>query len=163
MADDILIRRATVDDAPVIVHHRRAMFTDMGHTDPAALEAMEASFAPYVARALGDRWYRGWLALTQDRRVIAGGGLIVREWPSRPVNPAEPRRAYILNVYTEPEYRERGIARRIMSDIVEWCRAQGFRSVSLHASVFGRPLYESMGFEPTNEMRLRLQDNEITR
>jgi hypothetical protein len=88
MADDILIRRATLDDAPVIVHHRRAMFTDMGHTDPAALAAMEASFAPYVARALDDGSYRGWLALTQDGRVIVGGGLIVHEWPSRPVNPA---------------------------------------------------------------------------
>jgi GNAT superfamily N-acetyltransferase len=163
MADDTLIRRATVDDVPVIVRHRRAMFTDMGHTDPAALAAMEASFAPYLARALDDGLYRGWLAQTQDGCVIASGGLIVHEWPSRPVNPAEPRRAYILNVYTEPEYRGRGIARRIMRDIVEWCRALGFRSVSLHASVFGRPLYESMGFEPTNEMRLGLQDNEITR
>lgn len=28
--------------------------------------------------------------------------------------------------------------------------------VSLHASVEGRPLYEGLGFEPTNEMRLGL-------
>ena len=156
MTDDITIRMATVDDAPVIVHHRRAMFDDMGHTDPAGLDAMCESFAPYVSQALGHSLYRGWLAQGDDGRVIAGGGLIVHKWPSRPVNPVEPRRAYILNVYTEPEYRGRGIARRIMNEIVEWCRAQGFRSVSLHASVFGRHLYESMGFEPTNEMRLNL-------
>jgi len=91
MADDILIRQATVHDAPAIVHHRRAMFSDMGHTDPAALEAMEASFAPYLARALGDGLYRGRLAQTEDGRVIAGGGLIVHEWPWGPVNPAAPR------------------------------------------------------------------------
>jgi len=29
--------------------------------------------------------------------------------------------------------------------------------ISLHASPFGRPLYESLGFEPTNEMRLHLE------
>jgi GNAT superfamily N-acetyltransferase len=156
MFDDITIRLATIGDVPIIVHHRHAMFFDMGHTNLAALDAMDASFVPYVARALSDGSYRGWLAQTSDGRVVAGGGLIVHEWPSRPVIPAEPRRAYILNVYTEPAYRGRGLARRVMTDIVEWCRAKGFRSISLHASVFGRPLYESMGFEPTNEMRLKL-------
>ena len=59
-------------------------------------------------------------------------------------------------MYTEPEYRKRGIARRIMNAILECCRAEGFHSVSLHASEFGRPLYVSMGFELTNEMRLKL-------
>jgi GNAT superfamily N-acetyltransferase len=155
MSDNILIRLATVDDAAVIVHQRHAMFFDMGHTDPAALEAMDASFAPYVARGLRDGSYRGWLAQTGDGRIVAGAGLIVHEWPSRPADPAQPRRAYILNVYTESEFRGRGIARRIMAEIVAWCRAQGFWAVMLHASEFGRPLYESMGFEPTNEMRLK--------
>ena len=156
MSDDIVIRMATVDDAPVIVHHRHAMFFDMGHTDPSALDAMDASFAPYVARAMREGAYLGWLAQTAGGRVVAGGGLIVHEWPSRPFSPAQPRRAYILNVYTEPEYRGCGIARRIVTEIVQWCRGQGFWAVMLHASEFGRRLYESMGFEPTNEMRLRL-------
>jgi hypothetical protein len=38
---------------------------------------------------------------------------------------------------------------------VEWCRADGFHGVVLHASDEGRPLYESMGFQTTNEMRLK--------
>ena len=156
MSEDITIRMATVDDAPIVVHHRRAMFFDMGYTDPAALGAMDASFLPYVSQSLVDETYRGWLAHTSDGRVVAGSGLIVHAWPSRPVVPAQSRRAYVLNVYTEPDYRGRGIARRIMTEIVEWCRVQGFSSISLHASIFGRPLYESMGFEPTNEMRLKL-------
>ncbi len=41
--------------------------------------------------------------------------------------------------------------------LLAWCREQGFGSVSLHASEAGRLLYETMGFEPTNEMRLRLR------
>jgi len=156
MPDDITIRRATVDEAPIVAHHRRAMFFDMGYTDLAALNAMDASFLPYVSQSLADEAYRGWLARTSDGCVVAGGGLIVHAWPSCPAVPAQPRRAYILNVYTEPDYRGRGIARRIMTEIVEWCRTQGFSSISLHASAFGRPLYESLGFEPTNEMRLKL-------
>jgi len=61
----------------------------------------------------------------------------------------------ILNVFTEPEFRKRGIARQVMLAILAWVRQQGLRSVNLHASKEGRTLYEKLGFEATNEMRLR--------
>ena len=155
MTEDITLRMAIVDDAPIIVHHRRAMFTDMGYADIAGLDAMDVAFAPYVRRAIADGSYHGWLAVTSERHVVAGGGLILREWPATPRS-ADTQSAYILNMYTEPEYRKRGIARRIMNAILDHCRSEGLHSVSLHASEFGRPLYISLGFEPTNEMRLKL-------
>jgi hypothetical protein len=40
--------------------------------------------------------------------------------------------------------------------MIAWCREQGYKTVALHASDEGRPLYESLGFQPTNEMRLHL-------
>lgn len=61
----------------------------------------------------------------------------------------------ILNVYTEPEFRKQGIARQIMLTILAWVKEQSLRSVNLHASKQGRHLYEKLGFEATNEMRLR--------
>jgi GNAT superfamily N-acetyltransferase len=132
------------------------MFAAMNEgLDPAELEAMDVTFVPYVQRSLAEGTYRGWLACTSDGQVVAGGGLIVHDWPARPRD-YDPRRAYILNVYTEPAYRGHGLARRIMTDIVDWCREQGFARVMLHASRYGRPLYESMGFEPTTEMGLKL-------
>ncbi len=62
----------------------------------------------------------------------------------------------ILNVYTEAEFRRQGVARQVMHAILDWIKARGMRSVNLHSSKEGRALYESMGFEPTNEMRLWL-------
>jgi len=44
-----------------------------------------------------------------------------------------------------------------MATATAWCRDQGLRSVFLHASDFGRPLYEDLGFRQTNEMRLSLK------
>jgi hypothetical protein len=44
-----------------------------------------------------------------------------------------------------------------METMVGWCRSQGFAGVTLHASDDGRHLYESMGFELSNEMRLKLR------
>lgn len=157
MTESITIRLATPDDAEIIYQQRLAMFEDIrGPFDPDDVAAMEATFVPWVRRGLAEGSYRGWLACAGDGRVIAGGGLIVHEWMAGPTNP-DPRRAYIANIYTEPSYRRNGIARRIMQTIVDWCCAEGFKVVSLHASPFGRPLYESLGFEPTNEMRLHLE------
>lgn len=59
-------------------------------------------------------------------------------------------------MYTEPGARRRGVAKMLMNAMIGWCRAEGFRSVWLHASDAGRPIYQSLGFEATNEMKLCL-------
>ena len=46
-----------------------------------------------------------------------------------------------------------------MVAVIAWCRDEGLRSLSLHASDFGRALYEELGFRPTNEMRLYLKQH----
>lgn len=153
----ITIRAGTLDDIPVILHHRRAMFEDMGRGTPGTLDESIELFRPTLERWLQDGTYRGFLAATASGEVVGGGGLIVHEWPAGPLGsrPSE-QRAYILNVYTEPAYRRRGIARQIMEAIIECCRREGRCLVFLHASDQGRPIYEAMGFKPTNEMRLKL-------
>jgi hypothetical protein len=42
-----------------------------------------------------------------------------------------------------------------MQTILAWFKERGLRAVNLHASAEGRGLYEKLGFEATNEMRLR--------
>ena len=99
--------------------------------------------------------FRAWLACDQGR-VIAGGAVVITAWPAHPYDLAC-RRATILNVYTEPGYRRRGIARQIMQTMISWCKQEGLARLTLHASEEGRRLYESLGFEPSNEMRLNLR------
>jgi GNAT superfamily N-acetyltransferase len=81
---------------------------------------------------------------------------VISAWPGGPKE-FRPKRAMILNVFVDEEYRRRGIARALMEQTIAWCREDGFAFVGLHASDKGRPLYESMGFKPTNEMRLSLK------
>lgn len=156
MGESFRIRAATPADLEVILRHRRRMFEDMGYRDPAALEATRSSSEPYIRQGLAEGFYRGWLAEEGAGRVVAGGGLVVHPWLGHPSSP-QTRRAYILNVYTEPEYRRHGLARRLMQAILDWCRAEGLAGVALHASDQGRALYEDLGFHPTNEMRLDLK------
>ena len=59
----------------------------------------------------------------------------------------------VVNVYTERAWRRRGVADALMRELLRWCRANGIESIVLHASGEGRPLYQKLGFTPTNEMR----------
>jgi GNAT superfamily N-acetyltransferase len=59
-------------------------------------------------------------------------------------------------VYTEPQFRRRGLARRLIEAALEWCRENKIDVVILHASPEGRALYESLGFQASNEMRINL-------
>jgi GNAT superfamily N-acetyltransferase len=151
----LTIREATPAALDVVMHHRRSMFADMGNRERAALDAMEASSRPLFARALADGAYRGWLVQEDGGRVVAGGGIIMLPYHSSPRDPS-PQRAWIVNVYTEPAYRRQGLARRLMDEMIRWCRARRMTAVYLHASDEGRALYESLGFTPTNELRLPL-------
>ncbi len=131
------------------------MYEAMGHTDAALLEGVVRVSELYFRAALANGKYRGWLAETEDGRVAGGAGVVINDWPAHP-RETRALRVWILNMYVEPEFRRRGIARRLMETMIGWCREAGFVNVSLHASAEGRPLYESMGFVPTNEMRLEL-------
>lgn len=131
------------------------MFYEMGNTDEAMLRELDRVSRIYFRDAIPNNKYRAWVAETPEGRVIAGGGIVVCDWPGHP-RESQPRKVLILNMYTEPEFRRRGIAHRLMQTMLDWCRAEGFVYVSLHASNEGRPLYESLGFRPTNEMRLEL-------
>jgi GNAT superfamily N-acetyltransferase len=149
------IRPATTKDIPEILRQRRAMYEDMDYRDADALAAMVSVSADYLTKALSDGSFRAWLASVGDR-VVAGGAIIVSPWPAHPYD-LECRRATILNVYTYPEYRRRGIARRLLQTMIDWCKREGFARVKLHASKDGRSVYEGLGFEIGNEMVLKLR------
>jgi GNAT superfamily N-acetyltransferase len=152
---EINIRKANLDDLKHILHHRRAMFEEMGFRDAAVLNQMEESSRMYFSEALRTGSYKAWLAEAPNGRIVAGGGIVIADWPGYP-GENHAKRAWILNMYTAPEARRHGVAKQILEIMLDWCRSEGFSAVSLHASSTGRPLYEAAGFQSTNEMRLTL-------
>ncbi|MBV9038022.1 MAG: GNAT family N-acetyltransferase [Acidobacteriaceae bacterium] len=148
------LRPATVADLHVVLRHRREMFREMGGDYEEKIGLFENASEQYFQSALQDGSYVGLLGEISGS-IVAGGGVVIAPWPGSPLN-FSPRRAWILNIYVEPEYRRQGLARTMAEALVSWCRENGFQSVALHASEYGRSLYEKLGFRPTNEMRLKL-------
>lgn len=152
------IRQATVADAAVIAGHRVAMFRDMGQVPSDALASnLLSESTSALVELLRAGSYVGWLAIDGSGRVIAGAGAHLK--PQLPRISADATRVVaatdplVVNVYTEPDWRRRGVARALMNTLMGWVLARGFDRVLLHASDDGRPLYLSLGFVPTNEMR----------
>lgn len=144
------IRSATAADAAVIAHHRVAMFRDMGEGGDD--ERIEAATRERLVEQLASGDYRGWL-VEADGAVVAGAGILLHHYYPNAKNPRGRPTAYILNVYTEPAHRSRGLAAGLIETILDWCRAHDVPRASLHASELGRALYERLGFAATNEMR----------
>jgi GNAT superfamily N-acetyltransferase len=149
------IRPGTAGDAETIVEHRRAMFFEMGYREQELLNSMSASFRPWLRQKMLSGEYLAWVAVVEGGAIVAGLGLWLMDWPPHMIGPGA-RRGNILNVYTDPGHRRRGLASRLMETALGWCRASGIRAVILHSSADGRVLYERLGFQATNEMRILL-------
>ena len=145
------IRRATLDDTAVIARHRRAMFEEIGAAQNLAV--VERAFAEWLPARL-DSTYFHWLA-AHDGRPVGSAGVLLLDWPP---SPRDPRGGlgFIYNVYVEPAHRRRGLARATLELLHQWARDRNLGALALHASEAGRPLYETLGYEPTNEMRVKL-------
>ena len=152
MAEPFRIRRGTPADIPVIANHRLGMFTEMEFGDPSTYSAYESEFQSFASQEMSADRFHSWLAESPDGEIVAGGAVLIVPWPANPKH-RQQQRAFLLNVFTEPAFRRQGIARSLVQTMMDWCRGQGFGSVFLHASDAGRPLYQSMGFQPTTELR----------
>ena len=143
--------RAVVDDAGLITQHRKAMFADMQDAEPAVLDEMSRNFEPWVRRMIAEDKYAGWI--TMDGELpIGSAGLLILDWAPHFLDPRCDRRGYILNVFVEPEFRGRGIARALTLECMAEAKKRGIAVVALHASKKGRPVYERLGFKMSNEM-----------
>ena len=151
-----ILRLATTDDASLIASHRHIMFADNNFASESRFAEMDEVFEPWVWSHLADGSYVGLLLEEEDtKEVVAGAGVFFMEFPPHWMH-LEARRAYLLNFYTAPEARGKGYAKVLVEACIELCRERSVEVVTLHASPFGRPIYEKFGFEASTEMMLRL-------
>jgi GNAT superfamily N-acetyltransferase len=164
VSQEFRIRQATPDDVAMIGWHRARMFQDMGLVPDELFDPYRTKALDRLSEALASGDYFGWLVSESiaPEKIIAGAGVIIRVIPPFPhrdedgrIIIAEGRQGVIVNVFTEPEWRRRGIAKLLMKEIIVWSREQNLDDLVLHASDEGRTLYEQLGFVLTNEMRLR--------
>jgi len=155
-------RLVGVSDAARIASHRARMFQDMGLIPEPLFESYRAKCEIRIREMLETGEYVGWVASPNNApdQIVGGAGVQLRRTLPHPVGKphgeitiADGRHAIIINVFTEPEWRRRGVARLLMNEIIAYARRDRLDRLVLHASEEGRALYDQMGFVLNNEMR----------
>ena len=114
---------------------------------------MEEESKAYYRRVLETGEHIAYLVYDNGAFVGAGGVSFYQVMPTYH-NPTG-KKAYIMNMYTAPEYRRQGIAIHALDLLVKDVKEQGVLQIALEATDMGRPLYERYGFvKMEDEMEL---------
>ncbi|MFW9930070.1 MAG: GNAT family N-acetyltransferase [Candidatus Thorarchaeota archaeon] len=152
-SDKYSIRTASLKDTPDLVRLRRIMFISMGVQDKDSLDKGDSAVTEYFQRTIPTKEFLAWVVENGKGNIIACGGLVIDQHPPGPRN-FTGKVGYIMNLVVDEDYRNNGIATRIMNTILAYIKEKEISFVSLHATEMGRSIYEKFGFNSTNEMRL---------
>ena len=147
-----MLRRVTPDDVPIVVRFGSLMFQSMGETD--------MSWMPNAEQVLRQGLSRGQMmavvAEDQERHDVVSSAVGV-QWDRLPSpNNHSGRGGYVQYVWTEPDFRGLGLARRVLMELIDWFREVGVANVDLHATSVAEPIYRAIGFAEMDNAALRL-------
>jgi GNAT superfamily N-acetyltransferase len=155
---NIKYRRATVNDVQTLIDYRVRFLNELyGHAENEETQIVRKSLRRYFSEAIPSGSFIAWLA-ERDGKVVGTGGMVVWQMPGRYEGLETGRLGYILNMYTIPEARGRGVCTRLLEELIKEAESLGLRYLHLHASKDGVNIYRKAGFvEPRNvELALRL-------
>ena len=137
---------ATKNDIDELIRLRIAyMIDDFGSVTDEERAGMEKQLPDDFDRKLG----------TEDRAVEGTKGNIVSvaylhiiEMPANSIL-LTGLFGDVLSVYTEPEYRGKGLCTQLMKNLIEYGKKRGLGRIDLLATDDGYPIYEKVGFKET--------------
>ncbi len=154
---DLNFRKADLRDLDLLIDYRLLFLMEVQPEHQKESASIKKSLLNFLKSNLENETLRIWM-VEGDHRVISMGWLLIREQPG---NLALPRglTGIILNVYTLPEYRRKGLSKTIINRLVEEGRNANLDRIELRATKDGEQLYRQMGFyepvEKTMELKLR--------
>jgi GNAT superfamily N-acetyltransferase len=151
-----MIRWATLDDLDILVYQRHRMFEDIKHRNATEHKFSDEKYRKWAASKLKNKSLIGFLAEGKNGDILGGGCLWLRDSQPSPSRDLRLKSPYLMSMYTRPRHRGKGIATAIVRASMDWCRKRGYRSMLLHASEAGRPVYSKLGWKRTWEMRVDL-------
>ncbi|MBK9734102.1 MAG: GNAT family N-acetyltransferase [Saprospiraceae bacterium] len=152
--DIISYQKATIDDTSVLVDNRILFAIELsGAQSPELIQRLNQQMTDYFSKATEDNSCISIIARC-DGKVAGIGSLLVREMPGNFKNPSG-KWGYIMNMYTIPEFRRKGICTSILHLLTEEGKKIGITAFELHATAEGEKVYTQEGFIHHNEPTLR--------
>ena len=146
----IKYKKATIEDIDELTATRIEVLRAANKLDSDAdMSEVERQSREYYTKALNDGSHTAYLVYDENKFIGAGGVSYYRVMPTYHNQRGE--KAYIMNMYTRPEYRRQGIARRMLDILINDAKSRGISFITLEATQMGKPLYEKAGFVPLKD------------
>ena len=143
--ESLLYRRAGSHDRELLTRLRlEVLRAANGLEEDVDLSRTELESRRYYETCFPEDSHAAWLVFDGEEVVGTGAVSFYQVMPTYH-NPSG-KKAYIMNMYTRPDYRRRGIAYRVLELLTAEAEMRQIDVVTLEATAAGRPLYEAFGF-----------------
>lgn len=143
---DLIYKQATIEDLDLIVKERIKVLRAANKLDDEYdMSKVEKESYSYYKKGFEDNNFIYYLVYNNDNKVVACGGCSFYEvMPTCDNNSG--KCAYIMNMYTDPDYRKQGIATKILDKLIKEINKRNVYRITLEATDMGRGLYKKYGF-----------------
>lgn len=152
------IRKATIEDIDILIQLRfDYLITDRGNITNDEKAAIHSQLLKYYASNINTNFIA--ILAEVDMKIVSTAFIAIAEFPANP-SFITGKTGTLLNVFTYPDYRRKGIASKVISKIIDEAQQMGLSLIELSATPAGKPLYEKIGFKETKskytKMKLQL-------
>lgn len=144
----MIFENATYEDINQLSELRIAyLIEDTGNISEKDLAVIKKNLPDYFERNLNKNIFC--YVARKEQEIVACAFLVVVE---KPMSPAfiTGKIGMVLNVYTKPESRHNGYARKLMNMLILDAARMNLSNVELKATDEGYSLYKSIGFKDIN-------------
>ncbi|HPF50350.1 MAG TPA: GNAT family N-acetyltransferase [Draconibacterium sp.] len=155
---NIRLRKIKLEDISLLVEYRLLYLSELqGKMEENYQQHLQKDLTAYFKRAMQEGRFMAVLAEI-DEKVVSFGGMVIKEIPGD-ANRSTYLEGDILNMYTIPEARRKGISSLILEKLLEEAKLMGMTKVALHTSKDGEKLYRKYHFsEPVYPYLERIID-----
>lgn len=139
--NSVTYRRLTEENLAVFIEMRITQLREEGAKDDIDLRP---ALNDYYRRHLHDGTFVSWLALDGEK-IVGTSGMSFVEKPPYFGCPSG-KIGLISSMYTDPSYRRRGIAKDLLTKVMDDARKYGCGAIQITASDMGVKLYTACGF-----------------
>jgi GNAT superfamily N-acetyltransferase len=145
-------------DIPVALQFRDALFRETGVPASIYVAGKDEIILDFYRDQTRTGQMRHFFAYNAEGQPVAvAGALIKDDFPFFLFKPGY--YGWIIDVYTLPAYRRKGLAGRLLEETLQWLQEKGVREVRLLSfEADARRIYERYGFTATQVMSLSFDD-----
>lgn len=153
--ENIIYKKAGLHDIAEIIDMRLKFVLELSGVQPEQkIQTLRENMTSYFQKAIRENSCHTFLAYV-DGTIAGIGSVCYRDMPGN-FNNITGKWGYIMNMYTLPAYRKRGICNTLLNHLVQEGKKDGITAFELHATKEGEQVYKKTNFRLHPEPSYRL-------